>query len=150
MGIQGKTPPDFRDLREEARRIGRNRDLVFRVLLALVVGSCFAILAYLATDDPHDRHRMLLPAGMLSFVGGYFTGWIVEFEVRHRRWRLLWLAVSSPATSVWLYAVWITAMQRHINGFDAILLTIMFVSALVGSAVGYRAVYRHRMRERRG
>jgi hypothetical protein len=157
MGIQEKTPPDFAALREEARRIGRRRDLVFRILVAGVAGSLLSVVSFFsflvvshAMLGEERRQLVVLFIGGISwFLGGLKSGSMVEFEVRHRRWRFLWLALASPATSAWLYGVWVATTQRHISDFHAILLTIMFLSSLAGVAAGYRAAYRYRMRERR-
>jgi MFS family permease len=162
---QGQISSDLADLREENRETGRRRQLVFRVLLALVSGSVLTYIIYSIPCGLYGTHKIygadkipmekqqayviLLGAGISWFVGGFFSGWIVEYEVRHRRWRFLWLAVASPALPTWLFALWGAAIQGSISGFDSALVSVMVLSAFLGSAAGYWVGYCRRMWWRR-
>jgi hypothetical protein len=147
MDIQEKTPPDFGDLRVEARRIGRRRELVFRVLFALVTGTFLTLFVYYITGDlfeldtlvgdKREEYLLLLSAGISWFVGGFFSGWILEYEVRHRRWRFLWLVVASPVMFLWLFALWQAATQQQFGDFHPMLLIVKFKSTYIGSGVDY-------------
>jgi len=121
-----------------------------------VSGTALTLITYSFHPLVYDTHiitadhrpeypNLFIIAGVSWFVGGFFSGWIVEFEVRRRRWRFLWLAVASPAMPLWLLAVWRVAIRGYISDIDKILVPVMFLAALLGSGVGYWVGYRRRM-----
>jgi len=65
------------------------------------------------------------------FLGGFFSGWVLEYGIRGRQFRLLYLLAASPAMPIWFGSLVAAAA-----GFDVRPRHVLFVGVLCAFAAG--------------
>lgn len=135
----------------ERRTGGRNGTFVAASLAGWVAAffcvSCTQV-PFIAMPLDYPVARALLLC-LSCFVGGFFSGWILESDLEPHGWKVLWLAAASPALPVWLLAALFAGIGAEIDQAALLIISVVCAASLAGALVGHWFGHRLRIAQKR-